>query len=158
MEPLSYSIVNFRSMSFDIQYQMLVKFISISKWGVMFSWNVLNDRSSQHEVRQSLFTNMIRLNLSMYRQSYAQQSVRWTYLCIPKLHRLHRWSWGMDQWFHQTFYNGCDYTCMLRLKLIHINKSGPGNIEIAIYLLYKCFVVSWRNKKSLVLSLCYLRI
>ena len=28
---------------------------------------------------------------------------------FPKLQRLHRWSLGMDKWFHPILYKGCDY-------------------------------------------------
>ena len=49
----------------------------------------------------------------------------WNYLSIPKLQRLHRWSLGMDKWFHSTLYNGCNYLSMLGLKLNHVSKRGP---------------------------------
>ena len=48
----------------------------------------------------------------------------WNYLSIPKLQRLHRWSLGMDKYFHPTHYNGCDYLSMLGLKLNHVSKRG----------------------------------
>ena len=56
------------------------------------------------------------------------------YLSIPKLHLLHRWSLGMDKLFHPTLYSACDYLSMLRLKLIHVNESGPRskNIDLAL--------------------------
>ena len=50
----------------------------------------------------------------------------WNHLSIPKLQRLYRWSLGMDNWFHPTFYNGSDYLFMLGFKLIHVSKRGPG--------------------------------
>ena len=37
---------------------------------------------------------------------------------IPKLQWLHRWSSGMDKWFHPTLYWVCGYLSMLGLKLI----------------------------------------
>ena len=40
----------------------------------------------------------------------------WNYLSIAKLQRLHRWSLGMDKWFHPTLYNECNYLSMLGLK------------------------------------------
>ena len=48
----------------------------------------------------------------------------WNYLSIPKLQRLHRWSLGMDKYFHPTHYNGCNYLSMLGLKLNHVSKRG----------------------------------
>ena len=50
--------------------------------------------------------------------------MRWNYLSIPKLQRLHRWSLGMDKYFHPILYNGCDYISMLGLKLNHVSKRG----------------------------------
>ena len=49
----------------------------------------------------------------------------WNYLCIPKLQRLHRWSLGMDKWFHPTYYEGYNYLSMLGFKLSHFSKRGP---------------------------------
>ena len=46
----------------------------------------------------------------------------WNYFSIPKLQRLHRWSLGMDKWFHPTHYDGCNYLSMLGLKLV---KAAP---------------------------------
>ena len=31
---------------------------------------------------------------------------------------------GMDEQFHLTLYDGCNYISMLRLKLIHVSKRG----------------------------------
>ena len=31
----------------------------------------------------------------------------------------------MSKKFHPTVYNGCNYLCMLGLKLNHVSKSGP---------------------------------
>ena len=53
--------------------------------------------------------------------------MRWNYLSIPKLQRLHRWSLGMDK-FHPIHYNGCNYLSMLGLKLNHVSKSGHRRI------------------------------
>ena len=33
----------------------------------------------------------------------------------------------MDELFHPTLYNGCNYLSMLGLKLIHVSKSGPSS-------------------------------
>ena len=52
----------------------------------------------------------------------------WTYLSIPKLQRLHRWSLGMDKLFHPTW--ACDYLSMLRLKLNHVDKKGPSTFML----------------------------
>ena len=49
----------------------------------------------------------------------------WNYLSIPKLQWLHRWSLGMDKLFHPIHYNGCNYLCMLGLKLNHVSKRSP---------------------------------
>ena len=48
----------------------------------------------------------------------------WNYLSIPKLQRLHRWSLGMDKYFHPMHHNGCNYLSMLGLKLNHVSKRG----------------------------------
>ena len=50
----------------------------------------------------------------------------WYYLSIPKLQRLHRWSLGIDEYFHLTLYNGWNYLSMLGLKLNHVSKRVPG--------------------------------
>ena len=47
----------------------------------------------------------------------------WNYSSISKLQLLHRWSLGIDTWFHSTLYSVCDYLSILGLKLIHVNKS-----------------------------------
>ena len=49
----------------------------------------------------------------------------WNYLFIPKLQRLHRWSLGMDKYFHPTLNRACDYLSMLGLKLNYDNNRGP---------------------------------
>ena len=38
------------------------------------------------------------------------------------LQRLHRWSSEMENKFHPTLYNGCNYLSMLGLKMIHVSK------------------------------------
>ena len=49
----------------------------------------------------------------------------WNNLSIPQLHRLDRWRLGMDKYFHPTHYNGCNFSSMLGLKVIHVSKRGP---------------------------------
>ena len=58
-------------------------------------------------------------------KSYTQQSVKWNYLSISILQRLHRWSLRTDALICLTLYNGCNYLSMLRLKLIHVSKKAP---------------------------------
>ena len=38
---------------------------------------------------------------------------------------VHRTPLGLDQSFHHTLYNGCNYLSILGLKLIHVSKEGP---------------------------------
>ena len=38
-----------------------------------------------------------------------QRSVAWNNLVIPKLQRLHCWNLGMNNSFHPTFYDRCNY-------------------------------------------------
>ena len=63
-------------------------------------------------------------NPSMDKWLRAHLCVRLTYLSIPKLQRLHRWSLIMDNQFHFTLYNGCNHLFMLGLKLKHVSKRG----------------------------------
>ena len=49
--------------------------------------------------------------------------MRWSYVSISNLQRLHRWSLGMAKWFHPTLYDECDSLSMLGFKLIHVK--GP---------------------------------
>ena len=56
------------------------------------------------------------LNPSMNKKSHAH----------PKLQRLHRWNLGMDKYGQPTLYNGCNYLCMLRLKLSMLLERAPG--------------------------------
>ena len=46
----------------------------------------------------------------------------WNFQYIPKLRRLDRWRLGIDNEFHPTHYNGCDYFPMLGLKLDHASR------------------------------------
>ena len=62
--------------------------------------------------------------------------MRWYYLSILKLQRLHRWSLGMDKKFHPTHYNRCNYLSMLGLKLIHVSKRG----HCCVFFLYSMTV------------------
>ena len=43
---------------------------------------------------------------------------------------LYRWRLGMDELIHPTLYNGCNYSSMVSLKLIHLSKRGPSQIWI----------------------------
>ena len=52
--------------------------------------------------------------------------MRWNYLSIPKLQRLHRWSLGMDKLCQPTLSNGCNYLPILGLKLNHVSKRALG--------------------------------
>ena len=77
--------------------------------------------ANKRDTWRSLLLTWININPSMDKYSHAQKSVGWNYLSIPKLQRLHRWSLGMDKWFHRTLYNGCNNLSMLGLKLIHVS-------------------------------------
>ena len=59
-----------------------------------------------------------------------------SYLSIPKLQRFHRWSFGMDNQFHHTHHNGCNYLSMLGLKLIHASKNDHWHLGCSV--LYMC--------------------
>ena len=48
-------------------------------------------------------------------------------LSIPKLQRLNRWSLGVDEQVHPTFYNGCNYLSMVGLKKNYVSKRGPSS-------------------------------
>ena len=52
-----------------------------------------------------------------------------SYLSIPKLQRLHRWSLGMDESFHFTLHWACNYLAMLGLKFNHVSKMGHRNVN-----------------------------
>ena len=66
------------------------------------------------------------------------------YLSLPKLQRLHRWSLGLDKWFHPTLYKPCDYLSMLGLKLIHVSKMGPWCV--LFFLLYRQSLADSRDE------------
>ena len=51
-------------------------------------------------------------------------------LSIPKLQRCNRWSLGMDKQFNPTFYQACNYLYMLGLKLNHVSKKGPWDVNL----------------------------
>ena len=63
----------------------------------------------------------------------------WNYLSIPKLQRLHHWSLGMDEQFHPTLHNGCNYLSMLGLKFIHVSKRSLNPL-----ILVKSLQLIWR--------------
>ena len=50
----------------------------------------------------------------------------WNYISILKLQRCSRWSFEMNKLFHPTIYRTCNYIYMPWLRLIHVNKRGPG--------------------------------
>ena len=54
---------------------------------------------------------------------------RWNYLSIHKLHRLYRWSSGMDKYCHPALYDGCIYLSMLGLKLDDVSKRVSRGVE-----------------------------
>ena len=54
----------------------------------------------------------------MDKWSHPLWSVGLNYLSIPILQRLHRWSLGMDKLFHLTLFWTCDYSSMLRLRVL----------------------------------------
>ena len=81
-----------------------------------------------------------------------------TYLLIPKLQRLHRWSMGMDNQYQPTIYYGYNYFTTLGFKLIYIDKRGPvrylQNVQVSIFLInsvlcrsMKCHIIicEWRG-------------
>ena len=41
------------------------------------------------------------------------------------MQRLHRWSLGMEKWFHLTLYIACNYLSTLVLNLIHVIERSP---------------------------------
>ena len=58
--------------------------------------------------------------------SYIHYKVECYYLPSPKCQRCNRWSLGMDNSFHPTFYQAGNYLPMLRLKLNFVSKMAPG--------------------------------
>ena len=46
--------------------------------------------------RGSLLLKRVNLNPSMDKKSYAQKSIGWNYLSLPKLQRQNRWSLEME--------------------------------------------------------------
>ena len=66
----------------------------------------------------------------MDKWAHAQESVGWDYWSYPELQLLHRWSLGMDEWFHPILYNGCDYLYILGLNSTHVTERDPvGNVR-----------------------------
>ena len=60
----------------------------------------------------------------------------WNNLSIPQLQRLHRWHFGMNNWFHLQLYNWCNYISMLGWKLIHVSKRGHRNHYFQVGILF----------------------
>ena len=60
--------------------------------------------------------------------------MRWRYLPIPKLQRLHRWSLEVDTWFLPTFYMTCDY-----VSLIHVIKKRTEGFQLLKDRWWCCF-------------------
>ena len=61
----------------------------------------------------------------------------------------------MDKWFQPTLYNGCNYLCMLLLKLIHVSKMGPRNVwfscgfdEHGGWSFESCVIFRYRNEAA----------
>ena len=88
-----------------------------------------------------------------------ESHVGWNYLSILKRQRLHRWGLLMDNSFHLTLYNECNYLFMRGLKLMHFNEMGPTTAKTFLamsccitYTLYtsKCFCIS--GKKGYLLT------
>ena len=48
----------------------------------------------------------------------------WNYLSIRKLQRMHRWSYGMNMYFHSTCYRACDCLSIRGLKLTHVRQNA----------------------------------
>ena len=73
--------------------------------------------------------------------------MRWNYLSIPKLQRLHRWSLGVDKWFHLTriIMGVVNYLSMLGLKLIHVSRKGHWwrGIEAVFNMVFVWFI--WKH-------------
>ena len=63
--------------------------------------------------------------------------MEWYYISIPKLQRCNRWSLWIYKSFHPTLYRTWDYLSILRLKLIHVNKTGPSDVKIMILFVTK---------------------
>ena len=62
-----------------------------------------------------LFTHL-NFNSSMDKLFPQPDRLGWNFLSIPKLQRLHRWSLRMDNQFHPTLCNVCDYLCMMDVQ------------------------------------------
>ena len=93
---------------------------------IAFQWDVITGLDKSLPMSPvAPFINLVNFNPSMDTYLHPLQSVRWNYLFIPKLQRYHRWSLGMNNWFHPTCYCGHDHLSMLALKLNHVSKMGP---------------------------------
>ena len=55
----------------------------------------------------------------------------------------YHWSLGIDEWFHTTLYDECDYSFMLGLKLNHVWVKGAHGVSIVI-IFYKIHSVIWK--------------
>ena len=75
------------------------------------------------------FTNTDYLQSQHGKLLHPKWSVGWDYLSIPKLQWCKIWSLVMYKSFHPTFYWACNYVSMLGLKLLHVGKSGPWNVQ-----------------------------
>ena len=64
------------------------------------------------EYHWPLLLTWFNFNPSMDMHSHTQWSVEWNYLSIPKLQMCNRWNLGMDNQFHPTLCNGCNYFSM----------------------------------------------
>ena len=75
-----------------------------------------------------LATNILtwtNLNPSTDKYLHPLKSVGRNYLSIPKLHRLHHWSLGMDKWFNRKPYWACGYLPMF----IYVSKRSRDQVK-----------------------------
>ena len=79
----------------------------------------------------------INFNPSMDKWLYPLQRVRWNYLSFPKLQWCSCKNLGMAKQFHHTRYWASDYLPMLGLKLNDVNKKGPCDNGLYIYIYIK---------------------
>ena len=67
----------------------------------------------------------------------------WDLITYPfdNVNGLHSWSLGMDKIFHSTLCNGCNYLCVLGLKLIHNSKRGSWYTLLMFLMLKVWYIV-----------------
>ena len=77
----------------------------------------------------------------------------WNYLFISKLHRLHRWSLGIENWFHPTIHNGYNLLSMLGLSLSHVSASRqpkPGLLHGSAIISFKSLWLLWSGHDDVI--------